>query len=113
MGDYVAIGASVNLYSVDKIFIGTKVAISEYAYICGASHDIGYLDRPLTQSTISIHDHAWIASGAMVHPGTIVGTRTVVAARAVVRGELESWKVFAGNPAKIVKARIIKDGSIT
>lgn len=46
MDSWGAIDDSVNLYSADKIKIGTKVAISREAFICTASHDIrNQLDR--------------------------------------------------------------------
>jgi putative colanic acid biosynthesis acetyltransferase WcaF len=110
MGDYVAIGDSVDLYNVDRIAIGSKVAISQRAFLCTASHDITSLARPLTYAPIEIREHAWIAAEAMIHPGAIVNAGAVVAARAVLRGSAPAWTIWAGNPAREVgKRRIVPE----
>jgi acetyltransferase-like isoleucine patch superfamily enzyme len=41
----------------------------------------------------------------MVLPGSRVGEGAVVAAGAVVRGEVEPWSIVAGNPARQVGDR--------
>lgn len=107
MGSYVAIDSSVYLYSVNKIKIGTKVAISEEAFICTASHDISYANRPLITSPIIIHDGVWIGARATVLPGITIGEGAVVAANAVVTKDVPPWAVVAGNPARIVKYRTL------
>jgi len=109
MGDYVAIADSVDLYSVDRIVIGSKVAISQRAFVCTAGHDISNLQRPLTHSPVVIGDHCWIAAEAMIHPGVVVGEGAVIAARAVLRHEAKSWTIWAGNPAREVGQRRLDD----
>lgn len=54
LGSCVAIDDHVNLYSADKIKIGTKVAISREAFICTASHDIINPNRPLVALAVMI-----------------------------------------------------------
>ncbi|UTV86711.1 hypothetical protein KDX00_16750 [Cobetia amphilecti] len=108
IGDYVALGEKVNLYSVDRIEIGSKVAISDGSFICTASHDISSLVRPLTHSPIYIEDHCWIASQAMLHPGITIKEGSIVAARSVIRKSTNSWEIWAGNPGTMVGNRIIK-----
>jgi len=105
MGDFVAIGENVDLYSVDKIIIGSKVTISQRAFLCTASHDVRSLHRPLTHAPINLENHVWIAAEAMLHPGVFVKEGAVVAARAVVRNEVAPWSIWAGNPARKVSER--------
>jgi putative colanic acid biosynthesis acetyltransferase WcaF len=107
LGDYVAIGDSVDLYNVDRIAIGSKVAISQRAFLCTASHDITSLARPLTYAPIEIREHAWIAAEAMIYPGSVVEAGAVLAARAVLRGIATAWTIWAGNPAREVGKRVI------
>ena len=73
MGGCVAIDDEVNLYSADKIMIGTKVAISCEAFICTASHDIAKPNRPLVTAPITICDGVWIGTRAIVLPGVTIG----------------------------------------
>lgn len=107
MGSYVAIDDQVNLYSADKIKIGTKVAISREAFICTASHDISKPNRPLITAPITIYDGVWIGARAIILPGVTIGEGAVVAAGAVVTKDVEPWTVVGGNPAKVIKKREI------
>lgn len=109
MGSWVAIDDRVSLYSPDKITIGTKVAISREAFICTASHDITKPNRPLITAPITICDGVWIGARAIILPGVTIGEGAIVAAGAVVTKDVEPWTVVAGNPAKVVKLRVLKD----
>ena len=109
IGKHVAIDDKVNLYSVDKIKIGTKVAISREAFICTASHDISKPNRPLITAPITICDGVWIGARAIILPGVTIGEGAVVAAGAVVTKDVEPWTVVGGNPAKFLKKRILTD----
>ena len=109
MGRAVAVDDNVSLYSVDKITIGTKVAISREAFICTASHDITKPNRPLITAPIIICDGVWIGARAIILPGVTIGEGAIVAAGAVVTKDVEPWSVVAGNPAKFIKKRELKD----
>lgn len=109
IGDYVALGPGVDCYSVDKIILGSKVCISQRAFICTASHDICKLNRPLTHAPIIVHDHAWVAAEAFIGPGVVLGMGSVVGARAVVVRNVEPWLIVVGNPAKSVGNRSVSD----
>lgn len=109
LGDYVAIGEGADVYCVAPITIGPKVAISQRAFLCSASHDVTCLTRPLTCAPIIIGDHAWIAAEAMVFPGATVGEGAVIAARAVLRGGAAPWTIHAGNPARQVSKRTLAE----
>lgn len=108
MGTSVAIDSEVNLYSAAKIKIGTKVAISREAFICTASHDINYANRPLITAPITIGDGVWIGARATVLPGITIGEGAIVAANAIVTKDVPAWAVVAGNPAKIIKYRQLR-----
>lgn len=108
IGDLVAIAEGVELYNVDQITIGSKVTISQRAFLCTASHDISSLLRPLVYAPILICDHAWIAAEAMLHPGVVVEEGSVIAARAVLRNRAPAWTIWAGNPAREIGSRKLK-----
>ena len=108
-GDYVAIGPKAQIYSVDKIIIHTKVAISQGAYLCTASHDIMRKANPLITAPIHIHSFAWVAANAFIGMGVTIGEGAVVGATASVYKDVEPWTVVGGNPAKFIKKRVIVD----
>lgn len=105
VGCCVVIDEEVNLYSVDKITIGSKVAISREAFICTASHDITRPERPLVTAPITICDGVWIGARAIILPGVTIGEGAIVAAGAVVTKDVEPFTVVGGNPAKFIKKR--------
>ena len=107
MGSDVAVDDHVSLYSVDKITIGTKVAISREAFICTASHDITKPNLPLVTAPVTICDGVWVGARAIILPGVTIGEGAVVAAGAVVTKDVEPFTVVGGNPAKFIKKRVL------
>lgn len=109
IGCRTCIGPHVIIYNPGRIILGNKVVISQYSYLCTASHHYEYKDNKLFWKEIIIDDYAWIAAKAFVAPGVHIGTYAVVGATASVYKEVEPWTVVGGNPAKFIKKRIIKD----
>jgi putative colanic acid biosynthesis acetyltransferase WcaF len=109
LGDYVAIGDRVDCYCMDKIVIGSKVAVSAGSFLCTGSHDISTLSRPLITKPITVGDHCWICVGVFIGPGSTIGTGSVVGAFSVVFGQIPEWTVFAGNPAVFRRHRVISE----
>lgn len=109
LGTYVCLGPSSQIYSANKIIIGDKVTVSQGAYLCGASHDISKLNKPLITAPIKIDSFAWICADAFVGMGVTIGEGAVVGARACVFKDVEPWTVVGGNPAKFIKKREMKD----
>ena len=62
----------------------------------------------LTTSPIVIADQAWVCAGAFIGPGVTLGEGAVAGARAVVVKSVDAWKIVAGNPARIIKDRVVR-----
>jgi len=107
IGQYSALGEDVDCYCMDKITIGSKVAVSQRAYLCTGTHDISSLRRPLVTKPITIGDHCWIAAEAMVMPGVTILEGTVVGARSLVTKDLPAWMVCGGHPCKPLRPRVV------
>jgi len=107
MGDYACLAFDVDCYCVDRIVIGAHATISQYVFLCTASHDISDPHMALVTAPIRIGDGAWIAARAFVGHGVTVGAGAVVGACAVVTKDIAPWKVVAGNPARQIKDRQI------
>ncbi len=112
LGDHAAIGAGVWVYNLGPIRIGARATVSHRAHLCGGSHDYADPALPLLRTGLEIGDDAWVCADAFVGPGVRVGAGAVVGAAAVAMRDVEPWTVVAGNPARMVKRRELRqDGT--
>ena len=107
MENYSCLADHVDCYAVDRILIGANVTVSQYSYLCAASHDYTRPTLPLTTAPITIGAGAWIAADVFIGPGVMVGEGAVVGARSTVVKAVDPWMVVAGNPARNIKPRVL------
>jgi putative colanic acid biosynthesis acetyltransferase WcaF len=82
--------------------------VSQYAFLCTATHEYVDPDFNLITKPIEIGDYAWIGARAFIGPGVSVGEGAVVGATASVYRNVPEWTVVGGNPAKVIKERVMK-----
>ncbi len=99
MGDGACLSEDVDCYSVDRVRIGAHTTVSQYSFLCTASHDSRAADFPLVTAPITLGANVWIAADVFVAPGVTIGDGVVVTARSSVFGDLPPWTVARGNPA--------------
>lgn len=107
MGELSALGDGVDCYSMGRITIGSKVAVSQRSFLCAGSHDIRSLSRPLTTGPIVIEDNAWVAAESFVHPNVHIGEGAVIGASSVVTQDMPAWSVCVGHPCRKIKDRVL------
>jgi putative colanic acid biosynthesis acetyltransferase WcaF len=105
VGDEAAIAHDVDCYCVAPLNIGRHSTISQYAFLCTASHDISDPHMRLVSAPVTICDQAWVCAGAFIGPGVVIGEGAVTGAMSVVTKDVEPWTVVVGNPAKVIKKR--------
>lgn len=108
VGDEAAIAHDVDCYCVDKLRIGDHATVSQYSFLCTASHDVTSAHMRLITSPIEIADQSWVCAGVFVAPGVTVGTGAVAGAMSVVTKDVQPWTVVAGNPAKMIRERSVQ-----
>lgn len=108
IGDQSSIGEHAFIYNLGMITIGNKTTISQQAHLCAGTHDFTDPALPLLKPPIFVKDQAWVCADAFVGPGVTVGEGAIVGARAVVVKNVEPWDIVAGNPAKVIKSRVMK-----
>lgn len=111
MEEYATLADDVDCYCVAPIRIGAHTTISQYTYLCGATHDFEQARFPLQPAPITIGRDCWVAACCFVAPGVTIGDGTVVGARSSVFKDLPAWKVCMGTPAKPVRDRVIKESA--
>lgn len=107
MGDHSCLSHNTDCYCVDRIYIGSHSTVSQYSYLCTASHDYSNPNMPLITAPIIINDGVWIAADVYVSPGINIGEGVVIGARSSVYKDVEPWTVVSGNPARFIKKRVI------
>ena len=110
MGDHSCLSENVDCYCVERVKIGAHSTVSQYSFLCAASHDYTSLEMPMIAAPITIGEHAWVTADVFVGPGVTIGDGAVVFARSSVFKDVAPWTVVAGSPAKFVKPRTIEAG---
>jgi putative colanic acid biosynthesis acetyltransferase WcaF len=105
IGEWVALGENVFIYSLGKVRIGNGVALAYRAHVCAGTHDFTDPALPLLKPPVVIEDNAWIGTEAFIGPGTTVHAGAIVAARAVVVRDVPPLHIVAGNPARQIGTR--------
>ena len=108
IGDGAVIGARSTVTAHEHIEIGEHVFFGQGVLVTDASHGYQDPERPIgaqfgLHQPVVIGAGSWVGHGAVILPGTRIGRNVVVAAGAVVRGEVEDHAVVAGNPARVVR----------
>lgn len=106
MGDFSVLGDYVDCYAVDRIEIGAHSVVSQYSFLCTATHNPDQPGFPLLTKPIRIGDRAWIAADVFVGPGVAIGEGAVVGARSSVFKDVDPWTVVGGTPARKIRARV-------
>lgn len=110
MGHRACLGPEVICYNQDWVVLEDDAIVSQYSYLCTASHDVDYAntaDSGLITSPIVLRRGAWIGSRAFVGMGVEIGEKAVIGATASVYKNVESLTIVGGNPAKVIKKRIL------
>lgn len=103
--DVVTIGPGVEIYNPGGVRLGHHAILSQDAYLCGATHDYNVAEFTYLKREIVLEPYSWVCAKAVVLPGVRCKMGSVLGAASVTSRDLDPWSVYAGNPAKFVKAR--------
>lgn len=109
MGDFAGLGPNVDCYNVAKVTMGDFCVVSQYTYLCSASHDYTKMDLPLISEPIRMGRRVWVGSDAYIGHGVNLGDGVVVGARSSVFKDVEPWSVVVGSPARLIKMRNLEE----
>ncbi len=109
IGDHSWIGEGVWIDNLAKVSIGSNVCISQGAYLCTGNHDYTKESFDLIVKPIIVEDGVWIGAKAIISPGVILKSHSVIAAGSVVTRDTEPYTVYQGNPASAVRLRTMED----
>jgi putative colanic acid biosynthesis acetyltransferase WcaF len=108
MAAHSCLANNVDCYNVAPVVLEEYAIVSQYSYLCSASHDFNDAAFPLFSKPITIQRQAWVAARAYVGPGVIVGEGAVVGANSCVYKNVDPWTIVGGNPARAIGRRSLQ-----
>ena len=105
IGAYSYINSGCVLYTGNGIEIGDHVAIAANCTLAPVNH--AYLDKSLPiakqgflpgKGGITILNDVWIGANVVILDGSFLPKGVVVGAGSVVKGQLEEYGIYSGNP---------------
>lgn len=100
------------LYTGNGVVIGRGVLVAANCTFAPVSHEYASRDVPIAKQGfrpgkggIRVGDDVWIGAGCVILDGAVIGSGCVIAAGSVVRGVLEPYKVYGGNPLSEIGER--------
>ncbi|MDF4221141.1 WcaF family extracellular polysaccharide biosynthesis acetyltransferase [Maribacter sp. M208] len=108
IGDYSWIGDDCVIYNLDKITIGSNVALAHKVYLNTGGHEYDKPTFDIFSKPVVIEDECWLTNDVYIAPGVKIGKGAIIAARSTVLKDVKQGTINAGTPSKIIKERIPK-----
>jgi virginiamycin A acetyltransferase len=112
IGQHCYINPHCTLYSGSGITLGDYVLVGPHVAIVPANHAFDRRDTVIrhqgfapSKGGVVIGDDVWIGANATILDGARIGKGAVIAAGAVVDGEVPPYEIWGGVPARKIKAR--------
>jgi len=110
IGDKVVFGKDNVVNTYLDIEIGASTLVADWCYICDFDHrmddiNVAIKDQGIVKGPVRIGPDTWIAAKVSVLRNTTVGRGCVLAAHAVVKGDIPDYSIAVGAPARVVKNR--------
>jgi putative colanic acid biosynthesis acetyltransferase WcaF len=103
------IGEQVWIDNLTTVRLGSDVCLSQGAYLCTGNHDWTDPAFGLRVSGREIHDGGWAGAKSILMPGSILEEAAICAAGSVVSGTISPYHIVAGNPARLIRTRKIRE----
>lgn len=109
LGSNVSIHQGVSFLAKGGVFIGNNVAIAHGASFVTGNHSWGDPSTPIKYNPVKLEavrlsDDVWVGCGVRVLAGVSVGTRSIIAAGAVVLKDVDAHSIYGGIPARKLKS---------
>lgn len=108
IGTNSGIGEDSYIVCMSEVSIGRDVMIGPQVMILTGGHDFSeptrkLIDQKITTAPVIIGDDVWIGARALILPGVVIGSRSIIAAGSVVTKEVLPHTIVAGNPARFIR----------
>jgi putative colanic acid biosynthesis acetyltransferase WcaF len=108
VGSHVWIGENVWIDNLVFVSIGSNVCISQGSFLLTGNHNYKKSSFDLITGEIILEDGVWIGAKAIVGPGVICHSHSVLSAGSTTFHNLDKFGIYQGNPASIKRIRSIE-----
>ncbi len=112
IGEHCYINSGTVLYSGNGIRLGHHVLVAANCTFAPVNHACRARDQLIIEQRflpskggIEVEDDVWIGAGCVVLDGAILRRGVVVGACSLVRGELDAYGIYVGNPLRKIGER--------
>lgn len=112
IGSHCYINSGCVFYTGNGIRVGNDVLVAANCTFAPTNHAFSDRTKPIrlqgfleSRGGILVEDDVWIGANCVILDGAVLRRGCIVAAGSVVRGELESYSVYGGNPLKMIGKR--------
>ncbi|HET7899671.1 MAG TPA: acyltransferase [Candidatus Nanopelagicales bacterium] len=111
VGDKCVFGRDNTVNCYLDVEIGEGTIVADWVYVCDFDHvyddiHVPIKDQGIVKSPVRIGPDCWVGTKVTVLRGATIGHGCVLAAHAVVRGDLPPMSVAGGTPARVLKDRV-------
>ena len=101
------IGEDVWIDNLAHVTLGANCCLSQGAMLLCGNHDYKRSTFDLMVGSIVLEDGVWIGAKAVVCPGVVCKSHSVLSVGSIASTELEAYYIYRGNPAIKVKERVV------
>lgn len=101
------------IYTGNGIQIGKGVLIAANCTIAPVNHEYRLKSKTILEQRfgegkggIIIEDDVWIGANSVILDGTVIKKGAIIGALSLVRGEVDSYGIYVGNPLKQIGERV-------
>lgn len=112
IGAHVFVNSGCVFYTGNGITIGDEVAIAANCTFAPVNHNFTDTECPIirqgfepSRGGIVIENDVWIGANCVILDGALIRRGCVIGAGSVVRGHLDAFGVYGGNPLVKLKTR--------
>ena len=110
IGERSYLGPFFSIQCVEEVTIGSDCLFGNFVSIIDNDHERAagapIASQPLAPAPVRIGHDCWLGEKAIVLRGVTIGDHAIVAAGALVRGDVPPYAVVGGVPARIISMRV-------
>ncbi|MES2827738.1 MAG: WcaF family extracellular polysaccharide biosynthesis acetyltransferase [Bacteroidota bacterium] len=98
--------------NLDGVVIANNVCVSQQAMLLTGNHNYKMSSFDLITSGIVLENGTWIGAKAIICPGVKVKSHSIIFAGSVLTKDSEPYCIYQGNPALLIRKRLINDNLV-